>query len=63
MRVVLPKRLCLLFVWECGGVLGHRKNFSDFDCSYVKVDFISCASLGVDLTASYLVGSPPVLLS
>ena len=36
-RVVLPWRLCLLFVWRYGGVLGHHKIFSAFHCSYVMV--------------------------
>ena len=48
----MQKRLCLLFVWECCGVLGHRKIFQTLVVAMSGFDFSSsCTSLGVDLSA------------
>ena len=59
----MRKRLGLLFVWECCGVFGHRNLFQTLVLAMSGFAFISsCASLGVDLSASYLVGSSPVLV-
>ena len=61
--VVIRKRMSLLFVWGYCGVFGHRSIFQTLVVAMSRCGFISsCASLGVDLRASYLVGSYPVLV-